>query len=157
MYIYIQMIWTSNYSTNSGHRSRAEGLGQNHGKPSPLQLTVFPGYECPKPGRLVTSSYNTHRLCVLLGLVYNLCKELAALEVRVRKMVISGAMDLDTASNVLGYRITGCSPEKKKPRTDVDTKEAKSTEPPPSQGDDKIFGDGMSDRGPPNDCPAEAG
>ena len=45
-------------------------------------------------------------------------------------MVISGAMDLDTASNVLGYRITGCSPEKKKPRTDVDTKEAKSTEPP---------------------------
>ena len=44
-------------------------------------------------------------------------QELAELEERVRKMVIGGTMSLDTASAVLGYRITGCSPEKKKLRT----------------------------------------
>ncbi|CAE7484592.1 unnamed protein product [Symbiodinium sp. CCMP2592] len=74
--------------------------------------------------------------------------ELAELEQRVRRMVISGTMSLDTASTVLGYRITGCSPEKKKARTEEPAENPGTT----SKNTKTDNNDGMSDRGPPNDC-----
>ena len=75
-----------------------------------------------------------------------MCKELAELEARVREMVIDGTMSLETASSVLGYRITGCSPDKKKARMAENTETINAGMVP----------DGMSDRGPPNDCPDQA-
>ncbi|CAE7519997.1 unnamed protein product [Symbiodinium sp. CCMP2592] len=76
-------------------------------------------------------------------------QELAELEAPVRKMVVDGTMSLDTASSVLGYRITGCSPDKKKART------AEHAETMMNGEGSKAEIDGMSDRGPPNDCPEQ--
>ena len=94
-------------------------------------------------------------LCVgwasLLELVCAI-KELVELEARVRQMVIAGTMSLETASTVLGYRVTGCSPEKKKARV-----EDKPENPLPDDEKKNSAIDTQSDRGPPNDCPAEAG
>ena len=70
-----------------------------------------------------------------------------------RQMVISGSMSLDTASTVLGYRITGCSPEKKKPRTTEPAETPGTT----TKNTKTESNDATSDRGPTNDCKVESG